>query len=86
MQVIDIKTCLPMQGAQVDIWHANAAGDYSLVMGGYLRGWQRTSAQGTVDFDTNFPGHYYGRTTHLHLTVRVPGSRRYVNAGQIYFD
>lgn len=87
MQVINIKTCLPMQGAQVDIWQADSLGKYSnLTIYGYLRGWQSTSYQGTVDFDTNFPGHYGGRTSHIHVSVRVGPSDRYVNAGQLYFD
>lgn len=86
MQVIDIKNCQPLQGAQVDIWHADSLGNYSQVMDGFLRGWQPTSYQGTVDFDTNFPGHYVGRTSHIHVSIRVGASARYLNVGQIYFD
>jgi hypothetical protein len=55
-------------------------------MDGFLRGWQPTSYQGTVDFDTNFPGHYVGRTSHIHVSVRVDPSARYLNVGQVYFD
>jgi protocatechuate 3,4-dioxygenase beta subunit len=86
MQVIDTTTCLPLHGAQVDVWHANAMGTYGEKMDSFLRGWQPTSGQGTVDFDTNFPGHYADRATHIHVVVRAPHEQRVANVGQIYFD
>ena len=55
-------------------------------MDGYLRGWQPTSNQGTVDFDTNFPGHYIDRASHIHVVVRAAHEKRVVSLGQIYFD
>ncbi|KAF2823189.1 aromatic compound dioxygenase [Ophiobolus disseminans] len=67
MQVIDYRTCMPLHGTQVDIWHSNAVGEYSDKMDGFLQGWQPISFQGTVDFDTTFPGHYDGRATHIHV-------------------
>lgn len=86
MQVIDVSKCLPLGNAQVDVWQADAMGDYSPTMNGYLRGWQPTSDQGTVDFDTNFPGHYWGRASHIHVAVRVPQQKRVAGFGMIYFD
>jgi protocatechuate 3,4-dioxygenase beta subunit len=86
MQIIDIATCKPLPHAQVDVWHANATGQYSLTKGGFLRGWQPTSKHGTVEFDTNFPGHYTDRATHIHTVVRAPNEQRVAHFGQIYFD
>ena len=86
MQIIDVATCKPLPNVQVDIWQADSVGGYSDRMDGYLRGWQPTSKQGTVDFDTNFPGHYWERASHVHVAVRAPGGRRVVNFGQVYFD
>jgi protocatechuate 3,4-dioxygenase beta subunit len=86
MQVIDINTCMPLHGARVDIWHANATGDYDSNRNGFLRGWQPTSPHGTVDFDTNFPGHYSYRASHIHVVVRIPNQQRVAHVGQIYFD
>ncbi|KAF2022935.1 aromatic compound dioxygenase [Setomelanomma holmii] len=86
MQVIYVATCKPLHGARIDVWKANAMGQYSDNADGYLRGWQPTSYQGTVDFDTNFPGHYPGRASHIHVIVRAVNERRVVSFGMIYFD
>jgi protocatechuate 3,4-dioxygenase beta subunit len=70
------KSCAPVAGAQVDIWHCNASGVYSdegventsgLT---WLRGFQLTDVNGLVMFTTIVPGWYAGRTTHIHLRVR----------------
>jgi protocatechuate 3,4-dioxygenase beta subunit len=86
MQIIDVTRCKPLHGAQVDVWHATSMGDYSSDMGGYLRGWQPSSKQGTVDFDTNFPGHYTDRASHIHVVVRAVHEKRSVHYGMIYLD
>jgi protocatechuate 3,4-dioxygenase beta subunit len=39
----------------------------------FLRGIQRTGADGSVSFRTIFPGVYMGRTNHIHYKVRVGG-------------
>jgi protocatechuate 3,4-dioxygenase beta subunit len=78
LQIIDVSRCLPLHGAQVDIWHANSMGEYSREAGGYLRG--------AVDFDTNFPGHYTDRASHIHVVVRAVNEKRVAHFGQIYFD
>jgi protocatechuate 3,4-dioxygenase beta subunit len=86
LQIIDISRCKPLHGAQVDVWQATTMGDYSPKADGYLRGWQPTSRHGTVDSDTNFPGHYKDRASHIHVVVRALHEKRVVNFGQIYFD
>lgn len=40
----------------------------------FLRGIQLTAADGSVNFQTAFPGFYMGRTNHIHFKVRVGGN------------
>ena len=74
---VDKGSCIPLSGAQVDIWHANSQGVYSGVQdagtGGmmYLRGYQLTDDNGTVRFTTVYPGWYEGRAIHIHAKVRT---------------
>ena len=69
--------CPPIEGAHVDIWHCNAYGVYSdeptegTVGRTFLRGCQRSDAEGNVQFTTIFPGWYPGRAVHIHLKVRL---------------
>jgi protocatechuate 3,4-dioxygenase beta subunit len=71
------QTLRPLPGALVDIWHCNALGVYSdeaveSTSGQkFLRGFQVTNTQGNVVFQTIYPGWYSGRTTHVHVRVRV---------------
>jgi hypothetical protein len=59
----------------------------------FLRGIQLTGADGSVNFQTVFPGFYMGRTNHIHLKVRVGGhasGKSYAaghtsHTGQIFF-
>ncbi len=70
-------SCIPFSGAQVDIWHANPQGLYSGISQigtegkTYLRGYQATDNNGTVKFDTIYPGWYQGRAIHIHVIVRA---------------
>jgi protocatechuate 3,4-dioxygenase beta subunit len=74
---VDNGACVPLKGAQVDIWHANASGVYSDVqqMGTqgnkFLRGYQVTDDNGTVRFTTIYPGWYPGRAVHIHFKIRT---------------
>ena len=74
---IDNGTCIPLKGAQVDIWHANALGVYSDVQQlgtsgkKFLRGYQVTDGNGTVGFNTIYPGWYEGRAVHIHFKIRT---------------
>ena len=70
----------------MEIWHADAAGEYSGVAGvsgNWLRGIQRTGSGGRVRFETIFPGWYRGRTPHIHMKVFVGGDE--VHTGQVFF-
>lgn len=78
--IINSLTCKPLKHAAVDIWQCNASGVYSDISSEntlgktYLRGVQFTDKHGKVNFKTIFPGHYAGRTTHIHARVHI-GSR-----------
>jgi protocatechuate 3,4-dioxygenase beta subunit len=88
--VVDASSCRPITGAAVDIWHADAAGEYSGIGSNgtsgrtFLRGVQRTDAKGIARFDTVYPGWYQGRTVHIHVMVHVSGD--VVHTGQLFFD
>ncbi|KAK3331494.1 Intradiol ring-cleavage dioxygenase [Apodospora peruviana] len=108
-QVIDVTTCKPLKDVYIELWNVNATGVYSGAVspvngvGGdtanldrtFLRGVQKTDADGVVQFQTNFPGHYAGRATHIHLMTHLNGVPRDNNtmwdlsatyAGQLFFD
>jgi protocatechuate 3,4-dioxygenase beta subunit len=86
--------CSPQPGAVVDMWQANAAGEYSdesaLGTTGkrYLRGYQITDQGGRVSFLTILPGWYRGRTVHIHVRIRVlhGSSATYDFTTQLFFD
>jgi len=89
LTVVDAATCKPIKGAAVDIWHADAAGNYSGFGAGrgsrtFMRGIQRTNANGVATFRTVYPGWYQGRTVHIHVKVHVKG--RVVHTGQLFFS
>lgn len=46
----------------------------------FLRGIQMSNADGSVTYDTIFPGFYEGRVNHIHFKVRLEGHR----SGQTY--
>jgi protocatechuate 3,4-dioxygenase beta subunit len=74
--VDDDGSCVPFSGAKVDIWEANPQGIYSGVAEegtegkDFLRGYQITDDNGTVQFTTVYPGWYEGRAIHIHVKVR----------------
>jgi protocatechuate 3,4-dioxygenase beta subunit len=80
-------SCAPVANANVEIWHADVAGDYSeygtQTAATWLRGVQTTNANGDVTFTTIYPGWYQGRATHIHIEVTING--RSVKATQIAF-
>jgi protocatechuate 3,4-dioxygenase beta subunit len=90
------SACLPLAGAQVDVWHCDANGLYSDVAGSpntvgqnFLRGAQVTDAQGRASFTTIYPGWYPGRTVHVHVKVRTFDAARNVTTEattQLFFD
>lgn len=94
LTIVGTDPCAPVQGAAVDIWHADAAGLYSgfddAVLdptGGtqadFMRGMQRTDAEGKVKFVTRWPGWYPNRTVHVHVNVQLPTGQSATS--QFYF-
>jgi len=87
--------CSALVGAQVDIWHADAAGIYSdesvenTTGQTFLRGYQITDSNGAVTFKTVVPGWYSGRTIHIHVMIRTLSSSGSVLTEfttQLFFD
>jgi protocatechuate 3,4-dioxygenase beta subunit len=84
--------CTPLTGAYLDVWHCDAAGDYSDVNAAvgrkFLRGYQITDANGAVDFTTIYPGWYRGRAVHVHFKLRLfaGSTRTYEFTSQFFFD
>jgi len=79
--------CAPVTNASVEIWHCDAAGNYSeygnLTSSTWLRGIQPVDAAGVARFTTIYPGWYAGRATHIHIEVFV--DNRSVKTSQIAF-
>ncbi|CAN8106041.1 unnamed protein product [Discula destructiva] len=110
LQVLDIETCEPVVGAYTEIWHCNSTGVYSGVSANgngnsvtdtsnlnatFLRGIQPTDDDGVALFETLVPGHYTGRTPHIHVLVHLnatPAANETLidlaasHVGQVFFD
>ncbi|USP76272.1 aromatic compound dioxygenase [Curvularia clavata] len=81
VNLIDVSTCKPVPNAYVELWGSNSTGVYGGVQArtngdgssdlnsNALRGVQPTGPNGTASFITIIPGHYEGRTNHLHTIV-----------------
>lgn len=82
------QSCLPLEGALVDIWHCDKDGNYSEYSGytssSFLRGRQVADENGKVAFTTIFPGWYNGRATHIHVHVYT-ASGKSIKVTQIAF-
>jgi protocatechuate 3,4-dioxygenase beta subunit len=88
VKVVNVNTaCAPVANADVEIWHVDAAGDYSQygsqTAATFLRGIQTTNPNGEVTFTTVYPGWYQGRATHIHAEVTTNG--RSIKVTQIAF-
>jgi protocatechuate 3,4-dioxygenase beta subunit len=98
LQITDAEHCAPLTAARVDVWQADGYGLYSgyrdqpgvgvvetsrAVGKTFLRGTQRTDADGWVRFRTIYPSWYGGRTPHVHFKVWL-GAREVV-ASQTFF-
>lgn len=93
--VVQVQTeaCAPLRDVAVDLWHCDSEGVYSGFanqLGGldtrgetFLRGTQITDSDGSVEFETIYPGWYPGRTTHVHFKVHTSSSMEATS--QIYF-
>lgn len=115
IQFLDTASCEPVTAVYVDLWHCNATGVYSGVAASgngnandtsnlnatFLRGLQQTDVNGVVQFESIVPGHYTGRTNHIHIishamsntTIRTNGTILGSNGtthashvGQLFFD
>lgn len=94
LQIVD-AACQSLEGARVDIWHADATGLYSGYAGQgndgttdttgqtFMRGTVFTTASGMAEFVTTYPGWYRGRTTHVHFKVFLDQTN--ILTGQIFF-
>ncbi|KAK2786741.1 hypothetical protein FQN53_006217 [Emmonsiellopsis sp. PD_33] len=108
INIIDVSTCEPVPDAFVELWGCNSTGVYTGVVASgngdgsaseinnnALRGLQPTAENGTATFISVVPGHYVGRTNHLH-TIIHHGATRLENdtisggtishVGQLYFE
>jgi protocatechuate 3,4-dioxygenase beta subunit len=93
LTVVNATTCKAIKAADVEIWHADASGLYSgfgsspsqgtVNTKRYLRGHQKSDANGKLSFLTIYPGWYRGRTPHIHVKVHVGGNT--VHTGQLFF-
>ena len=76
------RSCRPLRGAVVDIWHADDKGKYDN-SGFRYRGHVLTGPDGAFAFRTIMPAPYSGRTRHYHVKVQAPGS--HLLTTQLYF-
>ncbi|KAK0464250.1 Intradiol ring-cleavage dioxygenase [Desarmillaria tabescens] len=109
VELIDVSTCEPVSNVYIDFWHCNATGVYAGVVASgngdssdatnlnktFLRGIQPTNDEGYAQFETIFPGHYTGRTTHIHVVAHSDGTvldnstfktDTVRHVGQLFFD
>ncbi len=79
-RVSDVSNgCVPLEGAQVDVWSCDALGVYPGVQDSgfdtsgqmWLRGYQVTDENGRAEFITVYPGWYSGRAVHIHFKIRT---------------
>src|SRR4029078_1648900 len=89
---VDGNACIPLEGVLVDVWHCDAAGNYSAVgveqRHDYLRGYQHTDASGKARIVTVYPGWYQGRAVHIHFKIRTDAaaSSGFEITSQLFFD
>jgi protocatechuate 3,4-dioxygenase beta subunit len=76
------RSCHPLRGAVVDLWHADENGEYDNI-GFRYRGHVITDPNGIFRFRTIVPALYPGRTRHYHVKVQGPGSPLLTT--QLYF-
>ncbi|MBZ0232013.1 MAG: hypothetical protein K8M05_06640 [Deltaproteobacteria bacterium] len=78
--------CRPLAGATLDVWHADAAGDYDNT-GWKLRGRLTSGADGRWHVDSVVPGRYLNgsryRPRHVHVKLAARGHRALTT--QLYF-
>tara|TARA_B100001750_G_scaffold205025_1_gene181793 strand:+ start:587 stop:1546 length:960 start_codon:yes stop_codon:yes gene_type:complete len=85
-QVYNLECSEVIPNTEIDIWHANDAGNYDNV--GYnLRGKVTTNSQGFYVFESIKPGLYLNgsifRPSHIHFKITPPGFNTLIT--QLYF-
>ncbi|KAJ5253918.1 hypothetical protein N7497_011016 [Penicillium chrysogenum] len=114
IQLINTNTCEPIPEIYMDLWHCNSTGVYSGVVASgngnsddetnlnttFNRGVQKSNKEGVIQFQSNFPGHYTGRATHIHVLTHPANETKVLangtisglytshssHVGQIFFD
>lgn len=89
-RILGAPDCKPLAGALVEVWHADANGDYSEFTRGkkddpacLLRARLKTDAEGRYSYSTVVPAEYPGRPRHIHYRVSHTGHATLVT--QLYF-
>ncbi|KAJ6502658.1 aromatic compound dioxygenase [Mycena vulgaris] len=82
--VMDITTCKPLPNVAVEIWSANAQGNYGNT---FLRGATVTASNGIAEFQTIFPGYTSDSANHLNVLVHSASSETSgaVHFGRLFF-
>ena len=80
--VVVSRSCRPLTGVVLDLWHADEHGDYDET-GFRYRGHLVSDANGRYSFRTIIPGLYPGRTRHYHMKVQA--ARQPLLTTQLYF-
>ena len=86
-QVYNLECSEVIPDTEIDIWHANDAGEYDNI--GYnLRGKTTTNSQGFYIFESIKPGFYLNgstfRPSHIHFKITPPGFNTLIT--QLYFE
>jgi len=77
---------VPLAGAKIEIWQADSRGSYHPEGSGEaakyrdrdmaLRGYVVADGAGAYEFKSIYPGHYSGRTRHIHVRASAAGHRQ----------
>jgi protocatechuate 3,4-dioxygenase beta subunit len=76
------RSCRPVPGTLLDLWHADENGNYDN-SGFRYRGHLISDSSGRYRFRTILPGLYPGRTRHYHFKVQAP--LKPILTTQLYF-
>jgi protocatechuate 3,4-dioxygenase beta subunit len=89
-RVTGLSDCRPLADARIEVWQADAQGDYTMVGGTrddprcLLRASLTSDREGRYQYSTLLPGEYPGRPRHIHYRVTHANYAELVT--QLYFD